>query len=151
MFGQAFMLHSEHDRKRVVATLAKLPINVSPPWEVTIARHEDKRSDRQNALLHALIRDIADQLPDRETGEILIVEAWKEYFAREFLPLRDVTLPTGEVVTVRTNTSTLGRVAFSDFVGKIEEWCAMRPEPLLLGPDARAAIREARLASGGRA
>lgn len=150
MFGQAIVLHTDHDRKRVVAQLSRLGLNVSPPWEVTIARHEEKRSDRQNALLHALLRDIADQLPDRDTGEIFPVEAWKVHFCREFLPTRDITLPTGDVVSVRTNTSTLAKGAFSEFVGKIEEWCAMRPEPLLLGPDARAAIKEARLA-GGRA
>lgn len=150
MFGQTFMLHSEMDRKRVVAMIGKLALNVSPPWEVTIARHEDKRTERQNGFLHAVIRDIADQLPDRETGELLPVEAWKEFFCREFLPIRDVSMPTGEVVTVRTNTSTLGRRAFSDFLGRIEEWCALRPEPLVLGPEARQAIKEARLACGAQ-
>jgi hypothetical protein len=145
VYGQTFALHGEMDRKRVIATLTKLALHVSPHWEVTVARHEEKRTDRQNGFLHAVLRDIADQCPDRETGELLPVEAWKEYFAREFLPTRDVTMPDGVVVTVRTNTSTLGREAFSGFLSKIEEWCAMRPEPILLGPEARDAIKSARV------
>jgi len=59
-------------------------------------------------------------------GQQHSTDAWLLYFKSRFLGADDVKLPNGEVVVRPFSSSELDTKEFSEFMDKVEAWCAQR-------------------------
>lgn len=107
-----FIRHITKDNRRNVIDLAwKLTGEmVEDGKHVVIEVREKKRSDEQNAKLHAIFSDISKQL--KFNGEYLSLEAWKLLIISGHAiatnePNQIVTGLEGELVNIREKTSTM--------------------------------------------
>src|SRR6185369_15171916 len=82
------------------------------------------RSNAQNARLWAILTEISERL--KVNGVTFTPEVWHEYFAKKFLGAEEHRLPNGELMVVRRSTSNLPEDAFSDYLGRVEEWARDR-------------------------
>ena len=90
------------------------------PLTVTVAEYKARRNTRQNALLHALLTQIAERVhPDDQT---FAMEAWKELACRKFIGTEDVRLPDGSHVTRALSTSSLSVGQFADLIDHVTAW-----------------------------
>lgn len=108
---------------RFVKSNAKALAENGTPLRIIITTTEQKRHAQQNAFLwSAVYRDIANQV--WAGGRQFSSETWHELYARMFLPLVDVVLPTGEVIQRRTSTTELGVKAFAEYVTQVQAHAA---------------------------
>lgn len=94
------------------------------PLAVTVAEHKAKRSLDQNARLHAMLTDIAEQAWIE--GRQFSMETWKEHFRREFIGTEEYDLPSGKRSERGISTTTLDVAAFADFMTRIEEYAVSK-------------------------
>jgi len=87
------------------------------PLEVVVREHKSKRSVEQNARLHALLTEIADQVWIR--GRKYDVETWKEHFRQKLIGTEEIEMPDGKRLERGISTTTLDVAAFSDFMDQI--------------------------------
>jgi len=88
------------------------------PLRVIVTESETKRSLEQNAVLHCVLRTIAETAwwDGRQFDEVF----WKEYFRRRYLLKDEVTAPTGEIFQIYWSTADLSYDAFKEFMAKVE-------------------------------
>jgi hypothetical protein len=90
------------------------------PLAVQVMPHKSKRSVEQNARLHAILQDIAENA--WVDGKQFDMETWKEFFRRRFIGTQEIVMPDGEIVERGVSTTTLDVHAFGEFMVKIEEY-----------------------------
>lgn len=89
------------------------------PLAVTVMQHKPRRTDAQNARLHAMLQEIAAQA--WVDGKQYSPAAWKEWYRREFLPVERIELPGGSVKEETTSTRDLDIERFAEFMQRVEE------------------------------
>jgi hypothetical protein len=90
------------------------------PLTVTVAAYKARRNTRQNALLHALLTQIAERVhPD---GQSFTMEAWKELACSKFIGTEDIVLPDGSRRTRALSTSSLSVGQFADLIDHVTAW-----------------------------
>ena len=90
------------------------------PLAVTVSEHKSKRSVDQNARLHALLRDIAEQA--WVGGRQYDAETWKEEARRRFIGTEEIDLPNGTRIERGISTTTLDVAAFTLMMDQLEAW-----------------------------
>ena len=93
--------------------------------EVVIELREKTRSDEQNACLHAMIGDVAEQLPYQ--GEWLKPQQWKPLFVSGHavatdLPHQVVTGLEGEWVNIRESTAKMSIKRCASLITYVEAY-----------------------------
>lgn len=120
--NKTFVLRNDNFAQALWAFLRlnwKAMADAGKPLAVTVSEHKSKRSVEQNARLHALLTEIAEQAWVR--GRRYDMETWKEFFRSEFIGTEEIDLPNGVRQTRGISTTTLDVAAFSDFMTRIEE------------------------------
>ena len=94
--------------------------------------YSEARTNSQNRLLHAILRDVAEQV--EVDGRKFSQEAWKEHFRRTYLGTEDVTLPSGEILSQGKSTTkaTVGEMseAIDRFLAELATEHGFLPEAL---------------------
>lgn len=88
--------------------------------EIEIRPYKSKRNTAQNALMWAVLTEIAKQIPD-ENGKRYSPETWHEYFKATILG-RDCIEVDGKEHWVSKSTTALNVAEFSDYVTQIQAW-----------------------------
>lgn len=83
------------------------------------------RTVDQNALLHAIINDITAAMRDAgvnnpETGDPYTFETWREYFLDKHCPHKEIAIPDGRGVRVKTIRETTTRLNTAEFSALVE-------------------------------
>lgn len=92
------------------------------PLQVTVAEYRESRTVAQNAKLHALLQEIADNA--WVDGKQFDMETWKEFFRRRMIGSEETVLPDGEIIERGISTTTLDVVEFSTLIEKIQAYAA---------------------------
>ena len=129
MARQLFVLWSDEMRRRAVEAVAR----AAPESRVTV--QGPKRTLKQNAKLHAMLEDIAEQ--HKHAGKLLTVKQWKWLFLHLLGAEQVEWLPSlaedGELVPVGTSTSELEIADCADLIeliyAKGAEWGVIWTEP----------------------
>lgn len=105
MKPRAFRIHDRAALQRCAALLSQMPVSEDRPLLVEVSEWEEKKTRQQENYFHALLGEVA--LNVYVNGQKFGKPAWKEHYCRMFLPLHDITLPTGEIVQQRQSTKDL--------------------------------------------
>jgi hypothetical protein len=89
------------------------------PLEITVREHKSKRSLEQNARLHALLTEIAEQAWVK--GRQYDMETWKEFYRQKLIGTEEIEMPDGRRLERGISTTTLDVAAFSDFMDRLTE------------------------------
>lgn len=93
------------------------------PLRVIVTAEERKRNEVQNRFYWgAVLRDISSQA--WVDGKQFDKDTWHEYFARLYGVLDEVTLPDGEIVTLRKSTTKMSVGEFSTYLNAIQAYAA---------------------------
>lgn len=120
---KTFVLRNEINRKQLDGFLQANWLacaQAGKPLAVEIAEHKAKRSVDQNARLHALLRDIAEQA--WVGGRQYDAETWKEEARRRFIGTEEIDLPNGTRIERGISTTTLDVAAFTLMMDQLEAW-----------------------------
>lgn len=115
MKKQTVIIRDEVLRARVMSAVRSL--DLSRPWEVTIAPHRKRRSLSQNSLMwkwHSEVVDAVHEYTGTDKDDI------HEFFKRKFLTPRIVEI--GGEVAERYTTTTLNTAEMSEYLDKIYAW-----------------------------
>jgi len=86
------------------------------PVEVTVRPERKHRSLAANAYLWGVVYAAASEWSGHDAEEL------HEVFKGRFLPVRQVVMPTGELLDAPGSTRELDTEAFSEFVNKVIRW-----------------------------
>jgi len=86
--------------------------------EVTVRPERKYRSLKANAYLWGVVYAAASEWSGHDAEEL------HEIFKRQFLPSRQIVMPTGEVLDAPGSTRYLDTDQFAAFVGKVTRWLA---------------------------
>lgn len=113
---KTFVVRNAEVLSRLVAFISA---NVGPerPLAVLVTEPDSKRTLDQNALLWALMREIA--VKAWVDGRQFSAEAWFEHYARKFGDMTEIALPGGEIVYRRRSTTEMGVKRFSEFIDEV--------------------------------
>lgn len=103
MKPRAFRIHDRAALQRCAALLSQMLVSEERPLLVEVSEFQDQRTNAQNRLLHATLRDVAGQV--EVDGKRFSQDAWKEHFRRAYLGTEEITLPSGEIVTQGRSTA----------------------------------------------
>lgn len=93
------------------------------PLRVIVTAEERKRNEVQNRFYWgAVLRDISSQA--WVNGKQFDKDTWHEFFARMYGVLDEVTLPDGEIVTLRKSTTRMSVGEFSTYLNAIQAYAA---------------------------
>lgn len=121
--SKLIIIRSDQDRALVRALISRLPEERA--WKVLISPYLPKRSLPQNALLHSVISDVADQVP--WAGQLRDVETWKLLFSAALYGQEVIPSLDGTGIVVRTTpTSGMNRGECSDLIESIYAFGAER-------------------------
>lgn len=107
---------------RVSSALSQMIVSEKSPLLIEVGPYHEQRSTAQNKLLHAILRDVADNLVVR--GQRFSQEAWKELFRRRFIGTEEVVLPSGERIERGISTTTLDRGQMTQAIDGFLAWLA---------------------------
>lgn len=119
---RVFVLSSESSARALWAFLKanwRALADSKKPLAVTVMHYKPRRTDAQNARLHAMLQEIAAQA--WVDGKQYSAAAWKEFYRRQFLPVERVELPGGAVKEETTSTRDLDLEAFAEFMTRVEQ------------------------------
>lgn len=88
------------------------------PLMVSIREYKAKRTLEQNAKLHALLTDIANNA--WVNGRQYDAETWKEYYRRKLIGIEEFELPDGTRSERGISTTTLDVGDFAKLITQIE-------------------------------
>jgi hypothetical protein len=93
------------------------------PLRVIVTAEERKRNEAQNRFYWgAVLRDISAQA--WVDGKQFDKDTWHEYFARLYGVLDELTLPDGEIVTLRKSTTKMSVGEFSTYLNAVQAYAA---------------------------
>lgn len=123
--NRTFVIRSETLMQAVTAFIqsnAMPMLQQGKPMAVTVTEAKSKRSLEQNARLHALLQEIANNA--WVEGRQFDMETWKEFFRREYIGVEEYELPNGKRSERGISTTTLSVGDFADLMTKIEQYAA---------------------------
>ena len=118
---QHFIVRNPDIRTNAVRAVSQ--ITQDPLTEVIIQPYVEKRNTDQNALFHALMRDLSKQYAETY-GEVVAPDVWKEYLKRKFLGQESIAMRNGETFAYTRHTSKLNKAEMAEFIDKCIMWCA---------------------------
>lgn len=129
MTERLFILTAQtlHQRLAAVGTIAADLVKRGD-WDLVLRERKAKRSRDQNRRYWALIRECAETV--WIDGRQFKQDTWHEFFRREFIGKTEVEMPSGELVSQGISTTTLSVAEFTDYMQRIEQWCADQGYPL---------------------
>ena len=83
-----------------------------------------RRSGESNRLYWALLAELSEKL--KPSGIQYSRNTWHEYFKERFLGADEVKLPNRKTRIISRSTADLDKAEFSDFLDKVQAWCAER-------------------------
>ena len=108
-----FILKNRTDREVLAEYLSCLPDKV---FDVTIKVHREKRSNPQNAWYWTIVGIVAKETDnDKDTIH--------RFFKKEFIGY-DVKMVGDKKIAIVRSSATLDTEEFSDFISKVEAFCA---------------------------
>lgn len=90
------------------------------PLSISVAEYKRKRNTDQNALLHVLLSNIADNA--WINGKQYSAEVWKESLKRRFIGVEEIALPDGAIIERGISTTALSVPDFAEFIDKIQHF-----------------------------
>lgn len=115
-------------RFRQAFNAAEQLVNAGEDIEIIIRLRKSKRSADQNRRYWAMLRDIAGSV--WVAGRQYQADVWHEQYARWFIGTEDLVMPDGSRQTRAISTSALSVSQFSDYMTRIEAWCAEHGYPI---------------------
>jgi hypothetical protein len=105
--------------KELMREHAKAYIDRGTPIRLIVTTEERRRSVESNAHYWGVIlRAIAEQA--WVNGNQFTADTWHEYYAEQYCPRVEVTLPSGEIFSRRMSTSEMKQKEFSDYVTRVQ-------------------------------
>ena len=83
---------------------------------------EQRRSSEANRRYWSLINLLAEQV--KPNGSQYSANSWHEYAKARFLGMKDITLPSGQVITRSVSSADLDTQEFSRYMTEVEAWAA---------------------------
>lgn len=123
---QRYIVRNDQIKANALRALESLPADQEKPMQVEIKPFKSKRSLAQNRLLWLFNSTIQQHMADH-FGEIASAEEWHDILVARLMPsdVRVVRLPGGERYKVgRTKTSQLGIRAMTEYLEKLDAYCA---------------------------
>lgn len=90
--------------------------------EIILRERKSKRSIDQNRRYWAILREVAAVV--WVNGRQYSDEVWHEHFRRTFIGKNEITLPDGSTELRGISTTTLNVGEFTEYMDRIEQWCA---------------------------
>ena len=148
MQARRYILRDADIRERAAGEVSRLPVaddKGRPRFELVIKPYRRNRSLVQNNLLHMWMQHISTHYAETH-GEWHAPEVWKEHLKALFLGQESHAMPDGKIVTITRHTSDLSVTEFTEFLEKVDMWCAeelqlMLPHPIDLYAEAMAVCR----------
>lgn len=132
MKPRAFRCFDRASLMRVSGLLSQMLVSEEKPLLIEVSPYSEARTNAQNRLLHAILRDVADQV--EVDGRRFNAETWKEHFRRTYLGTEEITLPGGEIFTQGKSTTkaTVGEMseAIDRFLAELASEHGYLPEAL---------------------
>ncbi len=116
MKARSFRIFDRAALHRVSGLLSQMLVSEEHPLLIEVSAYKEKKTRSQENLFHGILEDVAANL--EVDGKRFSKTAWKEHYARKFLPLHDVTLPTGEIIQQRQSTKDLNVGEYSELIDK---------------------------------
>jgi hypothetical protein len=120
--ARSFRVHHRAELLRVASLLSSMLVSEEKPLLVEVSPYSEQRTSAQNRFLHALLRDIAEQI--EVDGRRFSAEAWKEQFRRQFIGTEEVELPRGGRIERGISTTTLDVGQMSEALDRFQSWLA---------------------------
>lgn len=130
------------DRTFVIGHLSTLRPRMKAAWdvasdmvhagqsvEVIVRERKSKRSLEQSKRYWALLREVSANA--WISGRQFSAEVWHEQFKRWFIGSDEIVMPDGEVVLRGISTTTLTVAEMTDYMTRIEQWCAEQGFPVM--------------------
>ena len=83
-----------------------------------------RRSGESNRRYWALLAELSEKL--KPSGFQYSRQTWHIYFREKFLEAEEVKLPNHKTRIVATSTADLDKAEFSEYLDKVQAWCAER-------------------------
>lgn len=93
------------------------------PLAVVVTPHKSRRTTSQNAKLHAVLNDIAENA--WVNGQQFGMREWKEHYREKFVGIERVALPSGKVREISRSTTELDVSEMADLITRIQADAAM--------------------------
>ncbi len=103
MKPRSFRVFDRATLMRVASLLSQMLVSEDKPLLIEVSPYSEARTNAQNKLLHAILRDVAEQVV--VDGRRFSPDTWKEHFRRTYLGTEELTLPSGEIVTQGKSTT----------------------------------------------
>ena len=103
MKARSFRIFDRGALMRCSALLSQMLVSEEKPLLIEVSPYSEARTNAQNRLLHAILRDVAAEVS--VDGQKFSTDAWKEHFRRTYLGTEEVTLPSGEILTQGKSTT----------------------------------------------
>lgn len=132
MKPRAFRIFDRAALLRVAGLLSQMLVSEDKPLLIEVSPYSEARTNAQNRLLHAILRDVAEQI--EVNGRRFSADVWKEHFRRTYLGTEEITLPSGELVTQGKSTTkaTVGEMseAIDGFMADLASEYGYLPEAM---------------------
>ena len=122
MKARTYRIEDRATLMRVAGSLSNMLVSADKPLMVEVSDYREQRSTAQNRLLHAILRDVAENV--EVNGKRFSQDAWKEQFRRQFIGTEEITLPTGEIVDQGISTTTLNKGQMVEAMDRFLAWLA---------------------------
>ncbi|MDZ4344449.1 MAG: recombination protein NinB [Candidatus Binatia bacterium] len=122
MKAREFRVFDKGTLHRVCGLLSQLLVSEEHPLLISVTPYSEQRTLAQNKLLHALLRDVADQVEVR--GRRFSAAAWKEEFRQRFIGTEEIDLPSGERIERGISTTTLNVGQMAEAITMFQAWLA---------------------------
>jgi hypothetical protein len=123
--SKTFLLRDERAMQALRLALSdwRTAAALETPLTVTVAEYKARRNNAQNALLHAMLTEIAEGV--RPDGRTFGVEEWKELTKRKFIGTEEVLLPDGTRTERGLSTTTLSVGQFAELIDRVSAWAVL--------------------------
>lgn len=122
MKARAFKVHDRGTLMRVSGALSQMIVSEEHPLLIEVSPYSEQRTNSQNRLLHAILRDVAENLV--VDGRRFSSDAWKELFRQKFIGTEEVHLPGGKRIERGISTTTLNVEQMSEAIDLFLAWLA---------------------------
>jgi hypothetical protein len=117
-----FVLSGDTAWKQFVSLMkanAKACIERGTPIRLIVTTEERRRTPEANAFYWGVVlREISEQA--WVNGNQFTADTWHEYYAEQYCPRVEVTLPSGEIFSRRKSTSDMTQKEFADYMTRVQ-------------------------------
>jgi hypothetical protein len=122
MKARAYRIHDRAMLLRTCSALSSLLVSEEHPVLIEVSDYAEQRTVAQNRLLHAILRDVAEQV--EVDGKRFSADAWKEELRRRFIGTEEIELPSGERIERGISTTTLTVGQMTEVIDRFSAWLA---------------------------